>query len=366
MKRKSLYNRVAALLLVFTLLVSIFPASATYAIPDSDVPIVLGENTSVSVEDDGVSGGTDAGSDVGDNKSTEDPTTTDDTSSEGSGAEESTPTEPGTEPNTDGNKTGDSSVSEGKEGDTSESGKTDPSQEDSKESKDSESSKNDAEPASDDNSGSTEEDDLPYGDTGFESVLGSDFDSSTGDNGEISLFAARAATSGTLYTDGTEFSYNQSWRSEFGPYTSYRLKYFNGQPAYCLQAHLGTATSAGYTGTSDLSSYSYYQRNRLKLAVAYGYGGVNDSTLVSLANGWPQYAMLATQEVIWEITEGYSNLSDLFIGPGGKYDSSLAVPVQNCYNYINSKQLHHLLMRILIPQLNLKRGSHLCEWAASF
>lgn len=343
MKHKSLYNRVAALLLVFTLLVSTFPASATYAIPDSDVPIVLGENTSVSVEDDGVSGGTDAGSDVGDNKSTEDPTTTDDTSgdaqtsSEGSGAEESTPTEPGTEPNTDGNKTGDSSVSEGKEGDTSESGKTDPSQEDSKESKDPESSKNDAEPASDDNSGSTEEDDLPYGDTGFESVLGSDFDSSTGDNGGFSLFAARAATSGTLYTDGTEFSYNQSWRSEFGPYTSYRLKYFNGQPAYCLQAHLGTATSAGYTGTSDLSSYSYYQRNRLKLAVAYGYGGVNDSTLVSLANGWPQYAMLATQEVIWEITEGYSNLSDLFIGPGGKYDSSLAVPVQNCYNYIKQR-----------------------------
>ena len=343
MKRKSLYNRVAALLLVFTLLVSTFPESATYAIPDSDVPIVLGENTSVSVEDDGVSGGTDAGSDVGDNKSTEDPATTDvtsgdaQTSSEGSGAEESTPTEPGTEPNTDGNKTGDSSVSEGKESDTSESGKTDPSQEDSKESKDPESSKNDAEPASDDNSGSTEEDDLPYGDTGFESVLGSDFDSSTGDNGGLSLFAARAATSGTLYTDGTEFSYNQSWRSEFRPYTSYRLKYFNGQPAYCLQAHLGTATSAGYTGTSDLSSYSYYQRNRLKLAVAYGYGGVNDSTLVSLANGWPQYAMLATQEVIWEITEGYSNLSDLFIGPGGKYDSSLAVPVQNCYNYIKQR-----------------------------
>lgn len=211
MKRKSLYNRVAALLLVFTLLVSIFPASATYAISDSDVPIVLGENTSVSVEDDGVSGGTDVGSDVGDNKSTEDPTTTDDTSgdvqtsSEGSGAEESTSNEPGTDPNTDGNKTGDSSVSEGKEGDTSESGKTDPSQENSKESKDPESSKNDAEPASDDNSGSTEEDDLPYGDSGFESVLGSDFDSSTGDNGGLSLFAARAATSGTLYTDVRSF-----------------------------------------------------------------------------------------------------------------------------------------------------------------
>lgn len=36
----------------------------------------------------------------------------------------------------------------------------------------------------------------------------------------------------------------------------------------------------------------------------------------------------------------------------------------SCIEY--SKQLHHLLLRILIPQLNLKRGSHLCEWVASF
>lgn len=36
----------------------------------------------------------------------------------------------------------------------------------------------------------------------------------------------------------------------------------------------------------------------------------------------------------------------------------------SCIEY--SKQLHHLLMRLLIPQLNLKRGSHLYEWVASF
>lgn len=36
----------------------------------------------------------------------------------------------------------------------------------------------------------------------------------------------------------------------------------------------------------------------------------------------------------------------------------------SCIEY--SKQLHHLLLRILIPQLNLKRGSHLYEWVASF
>lgn len=49
--------------------------------------------------------------------------------------------------------------------------------------------------------------------------------------------------------------------------------------------------------------------------------------------------------------------------------SSYYVVTRNSFFYVrsdNSKQLHHLLMRILIPQLNLKRGSHLCEWAASF
>lgn len=49
----------------------------------------------------------------------------------------------------------------------------------------------------------------------------------------ISAMRAPARSSGTI-TTGDDMSYNSTWLSEFEPYTSAVVKYFNGQPAYCM------------------------------------------------------------------------------------------------------------------------------------
>lgn len=138
--------------------------------------------------------------------------------------------------------------------------------------------------------------------------------------------ATMASVTGTIST-GNSYGYNSAWLTEFSPYTSCDIKYFNGQPAYCIEPHKGTANG------QSVSASSYLGNKELMLALAYGYGGVDDSTLLYYSN-FGDYAWLATQEVIWEIVGGYSDLSDLFIGPNHSYDASVAVPIKNAHDYI--------------------------------
>lgn len=143
----------------------------------------------------------------------------------------------------------------------------------------------------------------------------------------ISAMRAPARSSGTI-TTGDDMSYNSRWLSAFVPYTSAVVKYFNGQPAYCIEPHKGAPSS----GTS-VDANTFWGSDDVRLALAYGYGGVDDRTLLSYAcNG--TYAWCATQEVIWEIVGPYSDLSDLFVGPGHSYDSDVAPYIKAAHDYI--------------------------------
>ena len=54
---------------------------------------------------------------------------------------------------------------------------------------------------------------------------------------------APARASGTI-TTGLDMGYNRKWMAEFAPYSSAVEKFFNGQPAYCVEPHKG-APGAG-------------------------------------------------------------------------------------------------------------------------
>ena len=138
---------------------------------------------------------------------------------------------------------------------------------------------------------------------------------------------APARASGTI-TTGLDMGYNRKWMAEFAPYSSAVEKFFNGQPAYCIEPHKGAPGS----GTS-VDASSYWGDDRVRLALAYGWGGADDSTLLWYA-GNGTYAWCATQEVIWEIVGGYSDLSDLFVGPGHQYDPEVAEPIKAAHDYI--------------------------------
>lgn len=134
--------------------------------------------------------------------------------------------------------------------------------------------------------------------------------------------------SGTI-TTGNDYGYYSKWLSSFAPYTSCKVKYFNGYPAYCIEPHKSTPGDG-----NTVSASSYWGSAELRLALAYGLGGVDDSTLIWYADGYRDYAWLATQEVIWEIVGGYNDLSDLFCGPNHAYDPEVAVPVKAAHDYI--------------------------------
>ena len=135
-----------------------------------------------------------------------------------------------------------------------------------------------------------------------------------------------------VITTGNDFGYARKWLTEFGPYTSCKVKSCDGYPAYCIEPHKGPPGDGQRVNISD-----YYGNDTLRLALAYGLGGVNDWAVISAANGYRDYAWLATQEVIWEIVGGYSDLSDLFIGPNHSYDAEVAVPIANAHAYIWNK-----------------------------
>ena len=99
----------------------------------------------------------------------------------------------------------------------------------------------------------------------------------------ISAMRAPARASGTI-TTGDDMSYNSKWMAEFAPYSSAVVKYFNGQPAYCIEPHKG-APGAG----TSVDASAYWGDQRVRLALAYGYGGADDSTLLWYAgNGSTQ------------------------------------------------------------------------------
>lgn len=85
----------------------------------------------------------------------------------------------------------------------------------------------------------------------------------------ISAMRAPARSSGTI-TTGDDMSYNSTWLSAFEPYTSAVVKYFNGQPAYCIEPHKGAPGS----GTS-VDANTFWGSDDVRLALAYGYGGVD-------------------------------------------------------------------------------------------
>ena len=141
---------------------------------------------------------------------------------------------------------------------------------------------------------------------------------------------APARSSGTI-TTGLDMGYNRKWMAEFAPYSSAVEKFFDGQPAYCIEPHKG-APGAG----TSVNASSYWGDQRVRLALAYGWGGADDDTLLWYA-GNGTYAWCATQEVIWEIVGGYSDLSDLFVGPGHAYDPEVAEPIKAAHDYIWEK-----------------------------
>ena len=92
---------------------------------------------------------------------------------------------------------------------------------------------------------------------------------------------APARASGTI-TTGLDMGYNRKWMAEFAPYSSAVEKFFNGQPAYCIEPHKGAPGS----GTS-VDASAYWGDQRVRLALAYGYGGADDSTLLWYAGNAP-------------------------------------------------------------------------------
>ena len=93
--------------------------------------------------------------------------------------------------------------------------------------------------------------------------------------------------------------------SQWGPYTSNKLKYFTRNdtgetvPAYCMEPEVRSASGDLQYSSTSWSDLTWNQRYAVTLAMAYGYGGNYGF------NMHPDCAQLATQAVIWEFVCGY-------------------------------------------------------------
>ena len=123
----------------------------------------------------------------------------------------------------------------------------------------------------------------------------------------LSIVTAHAATVTGIVSSGNEYRYHEdkSPVSQWGPYTSNKLKYFTRNdtgetvPAYCMEPEVRSASGDLQYSSTSWSDLTWNQRYAVTLAMAYGYGGNYGF------NMHPDCAQLATQAVIWEFVCGY-------------------------------------------------------------
>jgi hypothetical protein len=124
----------------------------------------------------------------------------------------------------------------------------------------------------------------------------------------LSIVTAHAATVTGTVSSGNEYRYHEDKTpvSQWGPYTSNKLKYFTRNdtretvPAYCMEPSVRSASGDLSYSSTSWSSLSWNQRYAVTLALSYGYGGNYDFYGIH-----PDCAQLATQAVIWEFVCGY-------------------------------------------------------------
>ena len=123
----------------------------------------------------------------------------------------------------------------------------------------------------------------------------------------LSIVTAHAATVTGIVSSGNEYRYHEdkSPVSQWGPYTSNKLKYFTRNdtgetvPAYCMEPEVRSASGDLQYSSTSWSDLTWIQRYAVTLAMAYGYGGNYGF------NMHPDCAQLATQAVVWEFVCGY-------------------------------------------------------------
>ena len=143
----------------------------------------------------------------------------------------------------------------------------------------------------------------------------------------LSIVTAHAATVTGIVSSGNEYRYHEdkSPVSQWGPYTSNKLKYFTRNdtgetvPAYCMEPEVRSASGDLQYSSTSWSDLTWNQRYAVTLAMAYGYGGNYGF------NMHPDCAQLATQAVIWEFVCGYRSS----VYPYTLYDTTCA----NLFHY---------------------------------
>ena len=143
----------------------------------------------------------------------------------------------------------------------------------------------------------------------------------------LSIVTAHAATVTGIVSSGNEYRYHEdkSPVSQWGPYTSNKLKYFTRNdtgetvPAYCMEPEVRSASGDLQYFSTSWSDLTWNQRYAVTLAMAYGYGGNYGF------NMHPDCAQLATQAVVWEFVCGYRSP----VYPYTLYDTTCA----NLFHY---------------------------------
>ena len=143
----------------------------------------------------------------------------------------------------------------------------------------------------------------------------------------LSIVTAHAATVTGTVSSGNEYRYHEdkSPVSQWGPYTSNKLKYFTRNdtgetvPAYCMEPEVRSASGNLQYSSTSWSDLTWNQRYAVTLAMAYGYGGNYGF------NMHPDCAQLATQAVVWEFVCGYRSP----VYPYTLYDTTCA----NLFHY---------------------------------
>lgn len=143
----------------------------------------------------------------------------------------------------------------------------------------------------------------------------------------LSIVTAHAATVTGTVSSGNEYRYHEdkSPVSQWGPYTSNKLKYFTRNdtgetvPAYCMEPEVRSASGDLQYSSTSWSDLTWNQRYAVTLAMAYGYGGNYGF------NMHPDCAQLATQAVVWEFVCGYRSP----VYPYTMYDATCA----NLFHY---------------------------------
>ncbi len=178
----------------------------------------------------------------------------------------------------------------------------------------------------------------------------------------LSIVTAHAATVTGIVSSGNEYRYHEdkSPVSQWGPYTSNKLKYFTRNdtgetvPAYCMEPEVRSASGNLQYSSTSWSDLTWNQRYAVTLAMAYGYGGNYGF------NMHPDCAQLATQAVVWEFVCGYRSP----VYPYTLYDTTCANlfhyagdDVAVAYNIIIDRIMNHGV----IPSFAVKYRNQLSD-----